>query len=220
MAERALPYAVEQAERFRSELILLRAVGSSLNGNGLSPVELGWVQDQMGEWARDYLVSIATITLLLVLPLGCTPAVPGQLSQEQQVDALKATVEQLAGRLAAQESLADSATEDRLALQVQIGELARRIAEDEFDRINGEEKGLLNFDAALQLCLKAIEQQPDPSYPLEDIVFLPDFASFQPASHAGPVWQFTVRGPSGRFIVIINASSGGLVFVSKVGAAE
>jgi nucleotide-binding universal stress UspA family protein len=59
MAEQALPYAVAQAKRFRSELILLRVVGS-LNGNGQSPVELGWVQDQMGQWARDYLESIAT----------------------------------------------------------------------------------------------------------------------------------------------------------------
>ncbi|MGD9316769.1 MAG: universal stress protein [Anaerolineae bacterium] len=59
MAEQALPYAVAQAQRFRSELILLRAVGS-LNGNGQSPVELSWVQDLMGQWARDYLESIAT----------------------------------------------------------------------------------------------------------------------------------------------------------------
>lgn len=59
MAEQALPFAVAQAERFRSELILLRAVGS-WNGNGQSPLELGWVQDQMGQWARDYLESIAT----------------------------------------------------------------------------------------------------------------------------------------------------------------
>jgi hypothetical protein len=165
-------------------------------------------------------VRIASITLLIVLLLGCTPAATGELSQEQQVDALKAMVEQLAGTLATQESLVDSATEERLALQVQIGELARRIAEDEFDRFNGEEKGLLNFEAALQFCLKVIEQQPDQSYLLEDIVFLPDFASFQPDSHVGPVWQFTVQGPSGRFIVTIDASSGGLVFVSKVGEAE
>jgi hypothetical protein len=165
-------------------------------------------------------VRIATITLLIVLLLGCTPAPPGELSQEQQVDALQATVEQLAGTLAAQESLADSATEERLVLQVQIGELARRIAEDEFDRFNGGEKRLLDFEAALQVCLKAIEQQPDQSYLLEDIAFLPDFASFQPDSHVGPVWQFTVRGPSGRFIVTIDASSGELVFVSKVGEAE
>jgi hypothetical protein len=41
MAEQALPYAIAQAERFRSDLILMRAVGSSLNGKGLSPVELG-----------------------------------------------------------------------------------------------------------------------------------------------------------------------------------
>jgi nucleotide-binding universal stress UspA family protein len=37
----------------------LRAVGS-LNGNGQSSLELGWVQEQMGQWARDYLESIAT----------------------------------------------------------------------------------------------------------------------------------------------------------------
>jgi hypothetical protein len=165
-------------------------------------------------------VRTAIIMLLIALLLGCTPAATGELSQEQQVEALKSTVEQLAGTLAAQESLADSATEEHLALRVQIGELARRIAEDEFDRFNGEEKGLLDFEAALQLGLKVIEQQPDQSYLLEDIVFLPDFASFQPDSHVGPVWQFTVRGPSGRFIVTIDASSGGLVFVSKVSEAE
>ena len=159
-------------------------------------------------------------TLLLVLLVGCTPAAIGERGQEEQLATLEAAVEELAGTLAAQENLADSATEERLALQVRIGELARRIAEDEFDRFNGEEKGLLDFEAALQLCLKVIEQQPDQSYLLEDIVFLPDFASFQPDSHVGPVWQFTVRGPSGRFIVTIDASSGELVFVSKVGEAE
>jgi nucleotide-binding universal stress UspA family protein len=60
MAEQALPHAVEQAERFGSELILLRAVGPLPIGSGLSPMELGWVQEQAGEWARDYLESIAT----------------------------------------------------------------------------------------------------------------------------------------------------------------
>jgi nucleotide-binding universal stress UspA family protein len=60
MAEQALPYAVEQAERFRSELILLRAISPMLPGTGLSPLELGWVQEQAGDWARDYLESVAT----------------------------------------------------------------------------------------------------------------------------------------------------------------
>jgi hypothetical protein len=155
-----------------------------------------------------------------MLLLGCAPAATGEHGQEELMDALQATVEQVADTLAAQESLSDSATEERLALQVQIGELARRIAEDEFDRFDGREKGLLGFEAALQPCLKVIEQNPYQSYLLEDIVFLPDFASFRPNSHMGPVWQFTVRGPSGRFIVTIDASSGELVFVNKVGEAE
>jgi hypothetical protein len=159
-------------------------------------------------------------TLLLVLLLGCTPAAAGERGKEQQLATLEATVEQLAGTMAAQEGQSNSATEERLALQVRIGELARRIAEEEFDRFSGQEKGLLDFDAALQLCLKVIEQQPDQSYLLEDIVFLPDFASFRPDIHVGPVWQFTVRGPSGRFIVTIDASSGELVFVNRVGEAE
>jgi nucleotide-binding universal stress UspA family protein len=62
MAEQALPHAVEQAERCRSELLLLRAIGPSTHGSGLSPMEMefGWVQEQAGEWARDYLESIAT----------------------------------------------------------------------------------------------------------------------------------------------------------------
>ncbi len=59
-AEQALPFAVAQAERFRSELILLRAVGSSMYGNGLSTKEIGQAREQAGEWARDYLESVAT----------------------------------------------------------------------------------------------------------------------------------------------------------------
>lgn len=60
MAEQALPHAVEQAKRFRSELILLRATGSLLQSSGLLPMDFGGVQEQMGDWARDYLESIAT----------------------------------------------------------------------------------------------------------------------------------------------------------------
>jgi nucleotide-binding universal stress UspA family protein len=60
MAEQALPHAVEQAVRFRSELVLFRAISPLLPGSGLSPMELGWVQEQATEWARDYLESIAT----------------------------------------------------------------------------------------------------------------------------------------------------------------
>jgi nucleotide-binding universal stress UspA family protein len=60
MAEQALPHAVEQAESFRSELILLRAISPLLPGIGLSPIELGWAKEQASEWARDYLESIAT----------------------------------------------------------------------------------------------------------------------------------------------------------------
>ena len=62
MAEQALPHAVEQAQRFRSELVLLRAIGPSTHGSGLSPMEteFGCVQEQASEWARDYLESIAT----------------------------------------------------------------------------------------------------------------------------------------------------------------
>jgi hypothetical protein len=167
-------------------------------------------------------VGAATLvsTLLFMLLLGCTPAATGEHSQEEQMDALEATVEQLTGTLGTAQSLSDSATEERLGLQVQIGELARRIAEDEFERFDGREKALLGFEAALQVCLKEIEQPPDQSYLLEDVVFLPDFASFQPDSHVGPVWQFTIRGPAGRLIVTIDASSGGLVFKNQMGGSE
>ena len=60
MAEQALPHAVEQAERCRSELILLRAVDPLTRTSGLSTLELGWVREQACEWARDHLESIAT----------------------------------------------------------------------------------------------------------------------------------------------------------------
>ena len=60
LAEHALPYAVEQAKRFRSELILLLATGSLLQNSGTFPMEIGGVHEQIGDWARDYLESIAT----------------------------------------------------------------------------------------------------------------------------------------------------------------
>ena len=48
MAEQALVFAVEQAERFRAELVLLRAISPLPPGTDLSS-ELGWAQEQMGE---------------------------------------------------------------------------------------------------------------------------------------------------------------------------
>jgi nucleotide-binding universal stress UspA family protein len=60
MAEQALPHAVEQAERFRSELILLRSINHLLPGSGLSSMEPGSIQELACDWARDYLESIAT----------------------------------------------------------------------------------------------------------------------------------------------------------------
>jgi hypothetical protein len=164
--------------------------------------------------------AIIVVALLLVPLLGCAPTAIGGQTPEEQADAIQATVEELARTLGAQQSESDAAADERLALQAQLGELARRIAEDEFDRFGGREKGLLDFDAALQMSLKELNRRPDQSYLLEDIVFLPDFASFQPDSHVGPVWQLTIRGPAGRFIVTIDASSGGLVFVSRVGEGE
>ena len=60
IAEQALPHAVQQAERFRANLILLQAINPLPHGGALTAIELGWVQEQAGEWARDYLESIAT----------------------------------------------------------------------------------------------------------------------------------------------------------------
>jgi nucleotide-binding universal stress UspA family protein len=60
MAEQALPHAVEQAKRSRSELTLLRAICRLLPGSGLSSMETGCVQELACDWARDYLESIAT----------------------------------------------------------------------------------------------------------------------------------------------------------------
>ena len=164
--------------------------------------------------------AIIIVVLLLVPLLGCAPEADGGQSPELQADAIQATVEELAKALDTQQSQSDAAADERLALQTQIRDLAWRIAEDEFDRFEGQEKGLLNLDAALQASLKELNQRPDQSYLLEDIVFLPDFASFQPDSHVGPVWQLTIRGPSGRFIVTIDASSGSLLFASRVGEGE
>jgi hypothetical protein len=164
--------------------------------------------------------ALIVVALLLGPLLGCAPEVGVTQTPEEQAAVVQATVEELALTLDTQQSESDAAADERLALQAQIGELARRIAEDEFTRFEGQEKGLLDFDAALQTSLKELNQRPNQSYVLEDIVFLPDFAAFQPDHHVGPVWQLTIRGPSGRFIVTIDASSGGLVFVSRVGEGE
>jgi hypothetical protein len=162
----------------------------------------------------------AITTLLLVLLLGCTPVATGKHNQQEQLDTLKATVEQLDDTLGTQQSVSDSATEEHLALQIQLGELACRIAKDEFDRFHGRGKGLLGFDAALQACLREIGQRPDQSYLIEDVVFMPDFSSFQPDSHVGPIWQFTIQGSVTLSIVTIVASSGGLVFKNQLGGSE
>lgn len=58
MAEQAVPFAVAQAERFRAQLILLRAV-EPLVGHG-SLAALDDARPQRMEWARDYLESVAT----------------------------------------------------------------------------------------------------------------------------------------------------------------
>ena len=83
------------------------------------------------------------------MSLGCTPSATGEHKQQEQSEALRATVEQLDDILDTQQRVSDSATEERLALQMQVGELARRIAEDEFDRFHGRGKELLGFDEAL-----------------------------------------------------------------------
>jgi len=58
MAEKAVPYAVTQAERFRAQLILMRAVEPIPHTRSLPALEDAG-QMRM-EWARDYLESVAT----------------------------------------------------------------------------------------------------------------------------------------------------------------
>ena len=92
MAEQALPHAVAQAERFRAELILLRAVRPFVNGNGQSPVELGWAEELASEWAHDYLESIATevrtrgVTVRLVVSRDPAHEAITQFAEANDVD--------------------------------------------------------------------------------------------------------------------------------------
>lgn len=58
MAEQALPHAIAQAERFRAQLILLRAVEPILYARSLAALDDAGQQRM--EWARDYLESTAT----------------------------------------------------------------------------------------------------------------------------------------------------------------
>ena len=58
MAERAVPFAVAQAERFRAQLILLRAVEPLLVGRSLAVLDDARLERM--DWARDYLESVAT----------------------------------------------------------------------------------------------------------------------------------------------------------------
>jgi nucleotide-binding universal stress UspA family protein len=57
-AEKAVPFAVAQAERFRAQLILLRAVEPILVTRSLAALDDAR-QERM-DWARDYLESVAT----------------------------------------------------------------------------------------------------------------------------------------------------------------
>jgi nucleotide-binding universal stress UspA family protein len=58
MAEKAVPFAVAQAERFRAQLILLQAVEPILYSRSLSALDDA--RQERIEWARDYLESVAT----------------------------------------------------------------------------------------------------------------------------------------------------------------
>ena len=58
MAERAVPFAVAQAERFRAQLILLRAVEPLLVSHSLAALDDA--RHERMDWARDYLESVAT----------------------------------------------------------------------------------------------------------------------------------------------------------------
>jgi nucleotide-binding universal stress UspA family protein len=58
MAEKAVPFAVAQAERFRAQLVLLRAVEPILYARSLA--SLDDATQERTEWARDYLESVAT----------------------------------------------------------------------------------------------------------------------------------------------------------------
>jgi hypothetical protein len=115
------------------------------------------------------------------------------------------------------QSWVTTATEERLALQVQLAELARRMAESEFGRLDGQEWGWLTYNQALQICLKEIEHPTDLSYQVEDVRFLPDFTQIQPSSQVGPAWQFNIRGSTGRFSITIDAMTGQAVFKNKLG---
>ena len=58
LAERAVPFAVAQAERFRAHLILLRAVEPILYTRSLAALDDA--RQERIEWAHDYLESVAT----------------------------------------------------------------------------------------------------------------------------------------------------------------
>jgi nucleotide-binding universal stress UspA family protein len=58
MAEKAVPFAVVQAERFRAQLILLQAVEPIPYAGSMAALENAGQQRM--EWARDYLESVAT----------------------------------------------------------------------------------------------------------------------------------------------------------------
>jgi len=58
MAEKAVPFAVAQAERFRAQLILMQAVEPFPAAGRMAAMED--VGQQRMEWARDYLESVAT----------------------------------------------------------------------------------------------------------------------------------------------------------------
>jgi nucleotide-binding universal stress UspA family protein len=58
MAEKAVPFAVAQAERFRARLILLQVVDPILHTRNLSALDDA--RQERLEWARDYLESVAT----------------------------------------------------------------------------------------------------------------------------------------------------------------
>lgn len=59
LAERALPHAIAQAERFGAEMILLRWVEPFVHFTGMSLGDLDRIQQLVNTWAEQYLERVA-----------------------------------------------------------------------------------------------------------------------------------------------------------------
>lgn len=165
----------------------------------------------------------APITIIIVCILiglifsGCAQPTPLLQAGPQ----FSATMQELEGRVAKLEQpqptqAVDALVQQQSELTMRVGELATRIAKEDFIKYGGEAKGLVSFGAALQTALTGIHHEEGQPYIIQDVEFIPNFKTQDPQSPVGEAWRLLIHSPNlEHFYVAVDAKSGQVFFTNE-----